>query len=179
MVPSINTTGENTTTSTSVIARAVNPISFRPSKAAFFRSLPIWRCRYMFSKTTIESSTRIPITNDIAKSVIRFNVYPNKYMATNVEIRDAGIEINTINAFLKLCRNNSITAATSKTASSRSWITASTDSIVGIEVSVATVKTIPLSAYFFSISLNFFLVAFAMSTAFASLCFLILKPIPF
>ena len=65
------------------------------------------------------------------------------YIAMKVEIKDAGIAINTIIAFRKLCRKSIITAATSKTASSKSCNTASTDSIVGIEVSVATVNLIP------------------------------------
>jgi hypothetical protein len=56
----------------------------------------------MFSKTTIESSTRIPITKDMANNVIKFNVYPKRYMTMKVEIRDAGIEIKTMKAFLRL-----------------------------------------------------------------------------
>ena len=100
-------------------------------------------------------------------------------MAMNVEINDAGIATNTINAFLKLCKNNNMTAATNKIANSKSCNTALTESIVGIDVSVATVNLTPSFLYFFSISLKRSLVAFAISTAFASLCFLIRKPIPF
>ncbi|MNY04240.1 hypothetical protein D3C86_1369060 [compost metagenome] len=101
------------------------------------------------------------------------------YMAMKVEINEAGIAIRTIIALRKLCRNNIITAATNNTASSKSCNTASTDSIVGSDVSVATVNLIPSFLYFSSISLNFCFVRSAISTAFASLCFLIRRPIPF
>ena len=40
-----NRIGKNTTTSTSVIEMAENPISIRPSNAAVSLSLPISRCR--------------------------------------------------------------------------------------------------------------------------------------
>ena len=47
-------------------------------------------------------------------------------MAMNVEIKDAGIDTNTMNALRKLCKNKIITKATKKTANSKSWNTAST-----------------------------------------------------
>src|SRR5690606_11031856 len=66
--------GRNTTTITSVIAETVKPISFAPSKAARTLSFPISIWRWMFSITTMASSTKIPTTNDKPKSDIRFNV---------------------------------------------------------------------------------------------------------
>ena len=42
--PPTNDKGTNTTTSTRVIDKAANPISFRPSSAAVRLSLPISRC---------------------------------------------------------------------------------------------------------------------------------------
>ena len=94
-------------------------------------------------------------------------------------MREAGIETKTINALRMVCKNKSITSATKKMASSRSWITASTDSMVGKEVSVATVNSKPSLLYFSSSSLNLVLVSLATSTALASLCFLMRKPMPF
>ena len=49
-------------------------------------------------------------------------------------------QYNTMMAFRKLCKNNNMTAATKITANSKSCNTAFTDSKVGADVSVATVK---------------------------------------
>ena len=66
--------GKNTTISTKVIDKAEKPISIRPSIAAVRLSLPISKCRCMFSNTTVASSTRIPIIKDIANNVIKLSV---------------------------------------------------------------------------------------------------------
>src|SRR5690606_29777237 len=66
--------GRNTTTITKVIAETVKPISFAPSKEARTLFLPISIWRWIFSITTMASSTRIPTTNDNPKSDIKFNV---------------------------------------------------------------------------------------------------------
>ncbi len=60
-MPGNSAIGANTTTSTIVIATAAPPISLRPLIAAFTGSCPRSRCLVMFSNTTIESSTRIPM----------------------------------------------------------------------------------------------------------------------
>ena len=83
-----------------------------------------------------------------------------------------------MNALRMVCKNKSMTSATKNTANSRSWITASTDSMVGKEVSVATVNLSASLLYLASKSLNLALVALATSTALASDCFLMRKPIP-
>src|SRR5690606_19162408 len=66
--------GKNTTTITSVIAETVKPISFAPSKDARTLFFPISIWRWMFSITTMTSSTNITTTNDKPKSDSRFNV---------------------------------------------------------------------------------------------------------
>ncbi|MNL71041.1 hypothetical protein D3C87_1961310 [compost metagenome] len=65
--------GTKTTTITSVMANAAKPISVTPSMVASQAFLPISKCRWMFSRITIESSTRIPITSESARSVIRLS----------------------------------------------------------------------------------------------------------
>src|SRR5690554_119197 len=69
-----NKIGKNTTTSTNVMDNAEKPISIRPSIAAVLFSLPLSKWRWMFSKTTVASSTKIPMIKDIASKVIRLSV---------------------------------------------------------------------------------------------------------
>jgi hypothetical protein len=132
----------------------------------------------MFSSTTIESSTRIPITSDIARRVIRFREYPNKYIAIKVESNDAGMATKTMIESRMLWRNNNITAATRTTAIIRWCVTASGASRVNSEVSSAMMICTPLLSYFFSIEAIFLWSSSLIFTAFALLCFLMLMLIP-
>ena len=94
-----NRMGKNTTTSTKVIESAENPISIRPSMAAVRLSLPISKCRWMFSNTTVASSTKIPIINDMASKVIKFNVKPSIHITAKAVTNEVGMAIITISAF--------------------------------------------------------------------------------
>ena len=132
--------GKNTTTSTKVIAKAVKPISFLPSKAACLLFLPISRCLKIFSSTTMESSTRIPITRDIASKVIRLKVKLKAYIKISVVIKEAGMATITIIALRKLCKKSSIITATKITARPISSITSLTASIVKSEELLAIPK---------------------------------------
>ena len=87
--------GRKTTTSQSVIAMAAMPISIRPVTAASFASSPLARWRWIFSKTTIESSTRIPTQSVIPMSDIILKEKPAMYMTKNVEMSDVGIAMMT------------------------------------------------------------------------------------
>ncbi len=69
-----NKIGRNTTTSTRVMDKAAKPISIRPSMAAARFSLPMSRWRWMFSSTTVASSTSTPMMSDMANKVIRLRV---------------------------------------------------------------------------------------------------------
>src|SRR5690606_8474117 len=115
--------GRNTTIITRVIAVTVNPISFAPSNAARTLFLPISIWRWIFSITTMASSTTIPTTNESPNSVIRFSVYPKRFKAMNVPINDNGIAKLAIPASRKLCRKNSIINTTRTTAIAKSIIT--------------------------------------------------------
>ncbi|MNY34230.1 hypothetical protein D3C86_1685540 [compost metagenome] len=91
----------------------------------------------------------------------------------NVAINEAGMVTITITAFRKLCRKKSITNATSTTASIKSWITASADSSVKIELSLTILMSSLLAAYS---TFSFSIMActpLLTSTAFASLCLII------
>src|SRR5690606_16675022 len=104
-IPVLREMGRNTTTITSVMDITVKPISFAPSIDARTLFLTITMCLYIFTITTMASSTRIPTTNERPSSDIRFKVNPNNNIPINVEIRQTGIAIMTMIAFLKLCKN--------------------------------------------------------------------------
>ena len=76
-IPPMKAIGTNTTTIEKVVAATARPISLVPSWAAVKWSFPISTWRTMFSRTTIASSIRMPITSDSAISVMVFSVKPN------------------------------------------------------------------------------------------------------
>ena len=130
MIPDMNAIGANTTTSTSVIATAAPPISARPAMAASSGGLPISRWRVMFSMTTIESSTRMPIVSDSPMSESTSIVKPSIHTTKNVASSDAGIAIRTTSALRHTCRNSSSTIAVSTIPSPRFCSTPLIDCIV-------------------------------------------------
>src|SRR5690554_5699063 len=73
-IPSTNAIGKNTTTITRVIDVTESPISSQHLIAASFGVAPFSKCVYMFSITTMESSTRIPTTKVNASKVIKFRL---------------------------------------------------------------------------------------------------------
>src|SRR5690606_28388781 len=115
--------GKNTTTITNVIALTVKPISFAPSNAARTLFFPISIWRWIFSITTMASSTRIPTTRDNPNKDIRFKVYPMKRNPINVAINDKGIATIVIAALRRLCKKNNMIKPTSTIANIKSFIT--------------------------------------------------------
>ncbi len=122
--------GTNTTTSTNVIDKAVNPISLLPSNAAVTLSFPISMCRKIFSNTTILSSTKIPTTRDKANKVIKFKENPIRYIKIKVGIMAEGNATNTNIELRKLCKKINMTKATMSTAKNKSCVTAVAASMV-------------------------------------------------
>ena len=78
--PPMKDNGRNTATSTSVVAITTNVICLAPSIDASNAFSPFSILLFIFSKTTIESSTINPIASTNAKNVSTFNEYPNAYM---------------------------------------------------------------------------------------------------
>ena len=110
VIPSINAIGKKTAISQSVIAIAAIPISIRPFSAASLGDSPSLRCRVIFSNTTIESSTSIPIHNVIPIRDIMLNVNPAKYITKKVDISDVGIAIITARVERQPRRNKKSTS---------------------------------------------------------------------
>ncbi len=128
--PLKNASGKKTTTSTSVIAIAAPPISVRPLMAASAGACPMSRCRVMFSSTTIESSTRIPMISESPISETLSSVSPITRMTQNVASSELGIAIITTAAFRHACRNSISTIAVSTMPSSSDWFTPLSDACV-------------------------------------------------
>src|SRR5215216_2446362 len=93
----------------------------------------------MFSITTIESSTRMPIVSASASSVMMFRLKPMKNITRNVEISEVGIESKTMNELRQACKNSSSTTPVSSTARLRSKMTESIERRVKIDVSLVIV----------------------------------------
>lgn len=87
--------GRKTTTSHSVMAMAAMPISMRPCMEADSASSPFDRWRWIFSSTTMESSTRMPIQSVMPMRDIMLKVKPEMYMAKKVEMSDVGMATMT------------------------------------------------------------------------------------
>ena len=76
-IPPMNATGTNTARMESVVASTAKPISAVPLRAAVKWSSPASTCRTMFSRTTMASSIKMPMTSDSAINVIVLSVKPN------------------------------------------------------------------------------------------------------
>ena len=73
--------------------------------------------RSIFSKTTMASSTTIPIDKTIAKSVSVFIEKPKRYKPANVPIRDIGTAMIGIKVARQFCKNKNTTSTTRSIAS--------------------------------------------------------------
>ena len=62
----------------SVAASAGTAICWAPSRMATVSGLPRWRLRWMFSTSTVASSTSMPMASASPPIVIRFRVSPKK-----------------------------------------------------------------------------------------------------
>ena len=92
VIPLVNTIGKNTQTVVRVEAITAPATCLLPCTAARGASTPRLRSRYIFSITTIELSTNIPIPSAIPDRDIIFSEMPEKYIAT--------IQVSTLNGIL-------------------------------------------------------------------------------
>ncbi len=145
-MPSMKATGRKTATIVAVVARTASPISLVPSKAARWCDLPMCRCRVMFSRTTIASSTRMPIDSVRDSRLSMFSVKPRKSMTASVPI----IEIGSVRAVMTVLRHefrNKNTMATAKAAPSiKVDLTSVSDSTIGFDASLTISSPTPWPA---------------------------------
>lgn len=94
--PSTKSTGRNTATFVSVLARIAPHTSCVPFTAAVVGSSPAVQCTKMFSSTTTELSIRMPTAKAMPARLITLSVRSKAARARNVPITLTGIDIATI-----------------------------------------------------------------------------------
>src|SRR5438034_11183870 len=80
----------------------------------------------MFSRTTIESSTRMPTVSASPIKLMKLKLIPSRLITPKVEIRLVGIASSTMTVLRKVCRNTSSTRPVRRTASTSSCCTSET-----------------------------------------------------
>ena len=96
----------------------------------------------MFSSTTMESSTRIPIIRVIASSETVSSVKPATRIAASVTRNDAGTAIITTIALRHERRKKSITMAVKMMPSMRVRVTPESNCFVYVDCRLSTEKSI-------------------------------------
>ena len=91
--------------------------------------------RSIFSRTTIASSTTIPIDKTIAKSVSVFMEKPKRYKPAKVPISDIGTAIIGIKVARQFCKNRNTTITTRSIASPSVLNTSPMEALTKLEVS--------------------------------------------
>ena len=108
-------------------------ICLAPSTDATFGDSPLSKRRFIFSRTTIESSTINPIASTNARKVKTFKEYPRTYITYNVDISDTGIVIAGINVAEAVDRKKYITPITISIDMKSAKLTSDIDSSTNID----------------------------------------------
>ncbi len=111
-IPPIIRMGMKTAIRDTLIDRTVKPISDAPRRAAAMGCMPFSMCRVMFSMTTIASSTTKPVAIASAIRERLSSVYPNRYIAPKVPMRETGTDTPGIKVAHPLRRKNNTTRMT-------------------------------------------------------------------
>ena len=119
----MNVTGTNTMQMHSVATNAGVAISAAPSRMACTSRLPMCRLRWMFSISTVASSTRMPTAKARPPSVMTFSVSPIAPMMMMDTRIDSGIDTMTISVLRHEPRNTRIISPVRPAAMTASRIT--------------------------------------------------------
>ncbi len=131
--------GAKTTTSQRVIAIAARAISFRPFTAAARGSSPRAMWRSMFSRMTMESSTRMPMHSPSAMRETTFSVKCSAHIAKNVPTRDTGMATSTMSDERHRRRKRKSTRDVVMMLSTRFSRVSASDELMNSVASLATV----------------------------------------
>ena len=118
MTPVTRPSGRNTATVVSVdvvIAEATSLVALRTSSALGVS--PRWRCRKMFSMTTIESSTTRPMATVRPPSVMTFKVTSVCLRKTIAIMIESGIDTAAMMVARQLRRNSMMTTTANRAPS--------------------------------------------------------------
>ena len=139
VVPGKNATGTNTATSTSDVATTApvtSPMALEAAACESLCSSPM--CRWMFSITTMASSTTSPVASTMPNSVSVLMEKSSSLMNANVPTSDTGMVTAGIRVLRQSCRNTNITSMTKTMASTSVFSTSRMDSPTNVVVSKAT-----------------------------------------
>ncbi|MNO67917.1 hypothetical protein D3C76_587340 [compost metagenome] len=114
--PPMNSSGMNAAISEKLIDTTVKPISPAPLSAAVRLSSPASRWRWMFSTTTMASSTTNPTEMTMATRVRLFRLKPSTYISAQLAISDTPSTLDTTRVADHWRRNSAITPITRATA---------------------------------------------------------------
>ena len=110
----------------SVLTKAGSAISCAPSRIAVSSDFPNDICRWMFSISTVASSTRMPTARASPPSVMRLIVSPSALSTASDASTLSGIDTAMINVLRHDPRNSRIIKAVRLAAITPSWMTPST-----------------------------------------------------
>ena len=119
----MNATGTKTMQMQSVETNAGTAICCAPSRIACTRRLRWCRLRWMFSISTVASSTRMPTASAMPPSVITFNVCPSAHRHTTETRIDSGIEMQMISVLRQEPKKSRIISPVSAAAIPASFTT--------------------------------------------------------
>ena len=142
-MPCTNTSGRNTAIVVRVDAVTAMPTSDAPATAACTTPMPASRLRAMFSSTTIESSTTMPVASARPPSDITFKDSPKRSMKKNVVISETGNDSETISVLRAWPRKKKITRIASTPPISASLRTSESASRMNTDWSSSTVSVAP------------------------------------
>ena len=128
--PPVKASGASTAASVSVIATTGPLISFMPMIEASSGLCPSSMWRWMFSTTTIASSTTRPMASTIASSDNRLIEKPSASSTAHTPISDSGIVTIGISTERNEPRNRRITTTTMATASAMVLNTSSIEALI-------------------------------------------------
>ena len=109
-----------------------------------------WMWRWMFSITTIASSTTMPVARTMPNSVSVLMEKPISLMNANVPTSETGIVIVGMIVLRQSCRNRNITSTTRPMASSRVMTTSRIESFTTVAVSNDSWYFMPGGKFFWS-----------------------------
>ena len=107
--------GRNTDTSTAVVATTAKKTCRVPTTAAARRPSPLSCRRWVFSSTTMASSTISPVASTSASSVTRLTENPSAQIPASTPIRATGMVVLGITVGRHARKNSSIVPTTTST----------------------------------------------------------------
>ena len=144
--PSRNSTETNTMLMDSVATKAGTAICWAPSRMAWRSLFPIARFRWMFSISTVASSTRMPTARAKPPSVMMLSVWPSARRARSAIRIDSGIDTVTISVLRQEPRKSRIISAVRAAATIPSTTTPLTARDTKVDWSVRSSISSPLGA---------------------------------